>query len=146
VITKSKGMIIHGRSDTVLNPGGVRIGTADIYSQVEKFDQVLESIVIGQNWNYDVRIILFVVLRENVILDDSLKSSIRALIKTNTSPKHVPSKIIQVDEIPRTRSGKIVELAVKKVVEGQKVENTAAIANPECLVKFRNIPELVSDI
>ena len=146
VITKSKGMIIHGRSDTVLNPGGVRIGTADIYSQVEKFDQVLESIVIGQNWNYDVRIILFVVLRENVILDDSLKSSIRALIKTNTSPKHVPSKIIQVDEIPRTRSGKIVELAVKKTVEGHDVENTAAIANPECLVKFRNIPELRSDI
>ena len=122
VITESHGMVIHGRSDTVLNPGGVRIGTADIYSQVEKFNQIIESIVIGQNWNYDVRVILFVVLRKNEILTEELKKSICNVIRKNTTPRHVPSKIIQVKEIPRTRSGKIVELAVKKTVEGEEIE------------------------
>jgi len=146
VITESHGMIIHGRSDTVLNPGGVRIGTADIYSQVEKFDQILESIVIGQNWNYDVRVILFLVLREDEILSEELKKSICNVIRNNTTPRHVPSKIIQVKEIPRTRSGKIVELAVKKTVEGEEIENKTAIANPESLEYFKNLPELKSDV
>ena len=142
MITKSGGMVIHGRSDTVLNPGGVRIGTADIYSQVEKFDQVIESIVIGQNWDYDVRIILFLVLRDDEVLTKDLKDTICDVIRENTTPKHVPSKIIQVKEIPRTRSGKIVELAVKKAVQGEVVDNTSAIANPECLEYFKNLTEL----
>ena len=142
MITKSRGMVIHGRSDTVLNPGGVRIGTADIYSQVEKFDQVIESIVIGQNWDYDVRIILFLVLRDDEVLTKDLKDTICDVIRENTTPKHVPSKIIQVKEIPRTRSGKIVELAVKKAVQGEVVDNTSAIANPECLEYFKNLTEL----
>ena len=142
MITKSGGMVIHGRSDTVLNPGGVRIGTADIYSQVEKFDQVIESIVIGQNWDYDVRIILFLVLRDDEVLTKDLKDKICDVIRENTTPKHVPSKIIQVKEIPRTRSGKIVELAVKKAVQGEVVDNTSAIANPECLEYFKNLTEL----
>ncbi len=142
MITKSRGMVIHGRSDTVLNPGGVRIGTADIYSQVEKFDQVIESIVIGQNWDYDVRIILFLVLRDDEVLTKDLKDKICDVIRENTTPKHVPSKIIQVKEIPRTRSGKIVELAVKKAVQGEVVDNTSAIANPECLEYFKNLTEL----
>ncbi len=146
VITESHGMVIHGRSDTVLNPGGVRIGTADIYSQVEKFNQILESIVIGQNWNYDVRVILFVVLRKNEILTEELKKSICNVIRKNTTPRHVPSKIIQVKEIPRTRSGKIVELAVKKTVEGEEIENKTAIANPECLEYFKNLPEIEDDL
>ena len=142
MITKSRGMVIHGRSDTVLNPGGVRIGTADIYSQVEKFDQVIESIVIGQNWDYDVRIILFLVLRDDEVLTKDLKDKICDVIRENTTLKHVPSKIIQVKEIPRTRSGKIVELAVKKAVQGEVVDNTSAIANPECLEYFKNLTEL----
>ena len=146
VITESRGMVIHGRSDTVLNPGGVRIGTADIYSQVEKFDQILESIVIGQNWNYDVRVILFLVLKEDEKLTEELKKSICNVIRKNTTPRHVPSKIIQVKEIPRTRSGKIVELAVKKIVEGEKIENKTAIANPGCLEYFKNLPELEDDV
>jgi acetoacetyl-CoA synthetase len=142
MITRSGGMVIHGRSDTVLNPGGVRIGTADIYSQVEKFDQVIESVVIGQNWDYDVRIILFLVLRDDEILTVKLKEKICDVIRKNTTPKHVPSKIIQVKEIPRTRSGKIVELAVKKAVQGEIIDNTSAIANPECLEYFKNLIEL----
>ena len=142
VITESMGMVIFGRSDTVLNPGGVRIGTADIYSQVEKFEQIVESIVIGQSWDYDIRIILFVVMRDGVPLNENLKDSICKIIRENTTPRHVPKKIIEVQEIPRTRSGKIVELAVKKTVEGQKIENTSAIANPECLKQYMDIPEL----
>ena len=146
VITESRGMIIFGRSDTVLNPGGVRIGTADIYSQVEKFEEIVESIVIGQSWDYDIRIILFVVMRDGIPLNDDLKDSICKIIRENTTPRHVPKKIIEVQEIPRTRSGKIVELAVKKTVEGQKVENTSAIANPECLRQYMDIPELRNDL
>ena len=142
VITESMGMVIFGRSDTVLNPGGVRIGTADIYSQVEKFEEIVESIVIGQSWDYDIRIILFVVMRDGVPLNENLKDSICKIIRENTTPRHVPKKIIEVQEIPRTRSGKIVELAVKKTVEGQKIENTSAIANPECLKQYMDIPEL----
>ena len=146
VITESMGMIIFGRSDTVLNPGGVRIGTADIYSQVEKFEEITESIVIGQSWDYDIRIILFVVMRDGIRLNKDLKDSICKIIRENTTPRHVPKKIIEVQEIPRTRSGKIVELAVKKTVEGQKVENTSAIANPECLRQYMDIPELRNDL
>ncbi len=141
-ITTNGGMIIHGRSDAVLNPGGVRIGTAEIYRQVEKLDEVLESIAIGQNWEGDVRVVLFVVLREGCELDDDLKASIRQLIRENTTPRHVPAKIIAVPEIPRTISGKIVELAVRSVVHGEEVKNTDALANPAALEHFRDLPAL----
>jgi acetoacetyl-CoA synthetase len=141
-ITDNGGMIIHGRSDAVLNPGGVRIGTAEIYRQVEKLDEVLESIAIGQNWDGDVRVVLFVVLREGAMLDDDLESRIRKLIRENTTPRHVPAKIIAVPEIPRTISGKIVELAVRSVVHGEEVRNMDALANPEALDHFRDLPEL----
>ncbi len=141
-ITDNGGMIIHGRSDAVLNPGGVRIGTAEIYRQVEKLDEVLESIAIGQNWDGDVRVVLFVVLRKGVKLDDDLKARIRQLIRENTTPRHVPAKIIAVPEIPRTISGKIVELAVRSVVHGKPVNNTDALANPGALEHFRDLAEL----
>jgi acetoacetyl-CoA synthetase len=141
-ITDNGGMIIHGRSDAVLNPGGVRIGTAEIYRQVEKLDDILESIVIGQNWDGDVRVVLFVVLREGSVLDDDLKAQICKLIRENTTPRHVPAKIISVPEIPRTISGKIVELAVRSVVHGEPVKNTDALANPAALDHFRDLPEL----
>jgi acetoacetyl-CoA synthetase len=141
-ITDNGGMIIHGRSDAVLNPGGVRIGTAEIYRQVEKFDQILESIAIGQNWEGDVRVVLFVVLREGAVLDDDLKTRISKLIRENTTPRHVPAKILAVQEIPRTISGKIVELAVRSVVHGEAVKNTDALANPDALDHFRDLPEL----
>jgi acetoacetyl-CoA synthetase len=127
-ITESGGMIIHGRSDAVLNPGGVRIGTAEIYRQVEKLDEVLDSIAIGQNWEDDVRVVLFVVMRPGVILDETIKTRIRKMIRDNTTPRHVPAKIISVAEIPRTISGKIVELAVRSVVHGEAVKNTDALA------------------
>jgi len=141
-ITDNGGMIIHGRSDAVLNPGGVRIGTAEIYRQVEKLDEILESIAIGQNWDGDVRVILFVVLRDGAVLDDDLASRIRGLIRKNTTPRHVPAKIVAVAEIPRTISGKIVELAVRSVVHGEAVNNTDALANPAALDHFRDIAEL----
>ncbi len=141
-ITENDGMIIYGRSDAVLNPGGVRIGTAEIYRQVEKIDAVLESICIGQIWANDVRIILFVLLREGVVLDNALKAEIRKVIKDNTTSRHLPKKIIAVKDIPRTLSGKIVELAVRNVVHGDPVKNTEALANPEALDNFRNLPEL----
>jgi len=144
-ITDAGGMIIHGRSDAVLNPGGVRIGTAEIYRQVEKLDEVVESIAIGQNWADDVRVVLFVVLREGVALDETLQSRIRKVIRDNTTPRHVPAKIIAVPEIPRTISGKIVEIAVRAVVHGQPVKNTDALANPHALEHFRNLPELSTD-
>jgi len=144
VITISNGMIIQGRSDAILNPGGVRIGTADIYRQVEKLEEVTESIVVGQNWNYDVRIILFVVLKDNLILNDQLKLSIRNIIRKNTTPRHVPEKIIHINEIPRTRSGKIVELAVRDIIHGVEIKNTEALANPEALKNFQNLLELQS--
>ncbi|MFG0806888.1 acetoacetate--CoA ligase [Pseudomonas fluvialis] len=141
-ITEHAGLVIHGRSDAVLNPGGVRIGTAEIYRQVEKVPQVLESIAIGQDWDGDVRVVLFVRLREGVVLDDALQAEIRQVIRANTTPRHVPAKIVQVADIPRTISGKIVELAVRNVVHGQPVKNTDALANPQALELFRDLPAL----
>ena len=141
-ITEEGGMIIYGRSDAVLNPGGVRIGTAEIYRQVEKLQEVMECIAIGQDWEDDVRVILFVVMRDGAELDDGMKQRIRTVIRENTTPRHVPAKIIAVPEIPRTISGKIVELAVRNVVHGRPVKNTDALANPEALRYFENIDEL----
>ncbi len=141
-ITEHGGFIIHGRSDAVLNPGGVRIGTAEIYRQVERIGEVVESIVIGQQWQDDVRVVLFVVLREGLTLDDTLRDRIRKAIRENTTPRHVPAKILQVSDIPRTISGKIVELAVRNVVHNRPVKNTDALANPEALAQYRDLPEL----
>lgn len=141
-ITRHGGFVIHGRSDAVLNPGGVRIGTAEIYRQVERVPAVLESVVIGQQWDDDVRVVLFVVLREGLTLDDALQQTICRMIRENTTPRHVPAKIIAVADVPRTISGKIVELAVRKVVHGDPVKNTDALANPEALECFKNLPEL----
>jgi len=141
-MTEHGGVIIHGRSDATLNPGGVRIGTAEIYRQVEQLDPVVESIVIGQQWEGDVRVVLFVVLRQGVHLDDDLIGKIRAQVRANCSPRHVPAKVIQVADIPRTKSGKITELAVRDVVHGLEVKNTEALANPEALELFRDIPAL----
>ncbi len=141
-ITAEKGFIIHGRSDAVLNPGGVRIGTAEIYRQVEKVDEVLESVVIGQNWDNDVRVVLFVCLREGLTLGEDLINTIKSTIRANATPRHVPKLILQVPDIPRTKSGKIVELAVRDLVHGDKLKNIEALANPEALEYFKNIPEL----
>jgi acetoacetyl-CoA synthetase len=141
-LTPHEGVIIHGRSDAVLNPGGVRIGTAEIYRQVEQVDEVLESLVIGQRWEGDVRIVLFVRLREGVSLDPALTAAIVDRIRRNATPRHVPAKIVQVADIPRTRSGKIVELAVRSVVHGEPVKNREALANPEALDRFASLPEL----
>ena len=126
----------------MLNPGGVRIGTAEIYRQVEKLDDVVESIVIGQDWQKDVRVVLFVRLREGLTLDDALVKKIRDVIRTNTTPRHVPAVILQVPDIPRTKSNKIVELAVRAVVHGQPVKNVEALANPEALEHFKGRAEL----
>ena len=141
-ITPHGGVIIHGRSDAVLNPGGVRIGTAEIYRQVEKVESVFESIAIGQQWKDDVRIILFVRLKDGYQLDKALQDLIKTTIKTNTTPRHVPNQIIQVEDIPRTLSGKIVELAVRNVIHGKEVLNKEALANPEALDLYKNLPEL----
>ncbi len=141
-LTQDGGMVIYGRSDAVLNPGGVRIGTAEIYRQVEKLDEVLESIAIGQSWEDDVRVVLFVVLKDGIELDEALAARIRKTVRENTTPRHVPAKILAVPEIPRTKSGKIVELAVRSVVHGEAVKNTEALANPEALEHFRNRAEL----
>ena len=138
------GLVIHGRSDAVLNPGGVRIGTAEIYRQVEKVEEVLESIAIGQDWDDDVRVVLFVRLRDGVALNDELQTRIRQVIRSNTTPRHVPAKIIAVADIPRTISGKIVELAVRNVVHGKPVKNTDALANPQALELFRDLVQLQS--
>jgi acetoacetyl-CoA synthetase len=142
--TEYSGFVIYGRSDAVLNPGGVRIGTAEIYRQVERLDEVVESIAVGQDWDGDVRVVLFVKLREGVVLDGELEKRIRKAIRDNTSPRHVPAKILQVLDIPRTRSGKITELAVRDVVHGREVVNLGALANPEALEHFRDRPELSS--
>ncbi|MFT3736487.1 MAG: acetoacetate--CoA ligase [Rhodocyclaceae bacterium] len=141
--TAHEGFVIHGRSDATLNPGGVRIGTAEIYRQVEKLDEVQESIVVGQDWQGDVRVVLFVRLREGLTLDAALETRIRHTIRDNTTPRHVPAKILQVADIPRTRSGKIVELAVRKVLHGEPVKNVEALANPEALALFRERVELM---
>ena len=140
--TEHGGMIIHGRSDATLNPGGVRIGTAEIYRQVEQLEEVQEAIVIVQDWDHDVRVILFVVLKPGAALDEALRERIKKQIRTGASPRHVPAKIVQVADIPRTKSGKITELAVRDVVHGRDVKNKEALANPEALDLYRNLAEL----
>ena len=141
-LTEHDGIIIYGRSDAVLNPGGVRIGTAEIYRQVEQLDEVTESLVIGQQWENDERIVLFVKLRDGLSLSDELQERIRRRIRENTTPRHVPAKIVQITDVPRTKSGKIVELAVRDVVHGRTVKNIEALANPEALDQYRSRPEL----
>ncbi len=143
-LTERGTCVIYGRSDAVLNPGGVRIGTAEIYRQVERLDEVVESLVIGQDWDNDVRVVLFVRLREGLGLDEPLIKKIKAQIRANTTPRHVPAKVVQVADIPRTKSGKIVELAVRNIVHRQPVKNKEALANPEALDLFRDLPELQS--
>ena len=142
--TAHNGFVIYGRSDATLNPGGVRIGTAEIYRQVEKLPEVLEALVVGQDWDHDVRVVLFVKLREGATLDEALANLIRQTIRENTTPRHVPAKILQVGDIPRTKSGKIVELAVRNVVHGEPVKNIEALANPEALDHFRDRVELAN--
>ncbi len=147
-ITPHGGLVIHGRSDATLNPGGVRIGTAEIYRQVEQLDEVVESLVIGQDWPPgevgDVRVVLFVKLRDGLALDPALVDRIQKHIRANTTPRHVPAKVVQVTDIPRTKSNKIVELAVRNVVHGRPVRNVDALANPEALEQFRDRVELKS--
>jgi acetoacetyl-CoA synthetase len=142
VETESGGFVIHGRSDAVLNPGGVRIGTAEIYSQVEAFDEILEAIAIGQSWQGDVRVVLFVKMAPGLALDDALRAKLRTRIRENASPRHMPARIVEVLDIPRTRSGKITELAVRDVVHGREVKNVEALANAEALEYFRDREEL----
>ena len=141
-LTVNGGMIMYGRSDAVLNPGGVRIGTAEIYRQVEQLDEVVESLVIGQDWDDDVRVVLFVVLRDGLTLDDELREQLKSQIRRNTTPRHVPARIIQVADIPRTKNGKIVELAVRDVVHGKEIKNKDALSNPEALEYYRDIETL----
>ena len=141
-IKKSGGIIIHGRSDTTLNPGGVRLGTAEIYSEVENFIEIKESIVVGQSWDNDVRIVLFIVLNSKYKINEDLLKRIKIKIRKNASPRHVPAKIIEVDDIPRTKNGKIVELAVKNTIEGNKIKNKEALANPHVLKQYKNLREL----
>jgi len=141
-VTNKKGFIIFGRSDTTLNPGGVRLGTAEIYSEIERFNEIKEALVVGQSWDNDIRIILFVILNHKFALTDYLLKKIKLQIKKNASPRHVPHKIIKVTDIPRTKSGKIVELAVKDIIEGNKIKNREALANPESLREYINIKEL----
>ena len=142
--TAAGGWIIHGRSDATLNPGGVRIGTAEIYRQVEQIDQVMESIAVGQDWDGDVRVILFVVLKEGAILDQALQDAIRAQIRSGASPRHVPAVIAQVNDIPRTKSGKITEIAVRDIIHGREIGNKEALANPDSLSQFANRAELAA--
>ncbi|RAP58631.1 acetoacetate--CoA ligase [Oleiagrimonas sp. MCCC 1A03011] len=138
-ITSHNGVIIYGRSDATLNPGGVRIGTAEIYRQVEQIDEVLDCVAVGQKWEDDERVILFVRLREGLALDDELRQRIRKQIRANTTPRHVPAKIIQIEDIPRTISGKISEIAVRETIHGRPVKNTDALANPEALAAYKGI-------
>jgi acetoacetyl-CoA synthetase len=142
--TAHDGIIIHGRSDATLNPGGVRIGTAEIYAQVEQIPEVLEALCIGQDWDNDVRIVLFVRLKEGHVLDDALSDVIRRKIRAGASPRHVPARIVQIADIPRTKSGKITELAVRDIIHGRPVKNTEALANPEALALYRDLPALRS--
>ena len=141
-VKKSGGFIIYGRSDTTLNPGGVRLGTAEIYSEVEKFKEIKESIVVGQTWDNDIRIILFIVLNKEFKLSINLIERVKRAIKENASPRHVPAKIISVADIPRTKNGKIVELAVKNIIEGNSIKNKEALSNPEILEQYKNLKEL----
>jgi acetoacetyl-CoA synthetase len=142
--TRHGGFVIYGRSDATLNPGGVRIGTAEIYRQVEQLDAVVEAIVIGQEWQGDTRVVLFVILRPGLELDDELRRRIRERVRANCSPRHVPARIVQVADIPRTKSGKITELAVRDVVHGRSVKNRQALANPEALELYADIAALGS--
>lgn len=144
MLTERGGLVIYGRSDATLNPGGVRIGTAEIYRQVEKLPEIVESLVVGQDWEDDVRVILFIRLRDGSVLDDALRDRIRKTIRSETTPRHVPAKIIAVPDIPRTISGKITELAVRNVIHGRPVKNTDALANPQALEHYRDLPELKS--
>jgi acetoacetyl-CoA synthetase len=144
-LTEHGGIVIYGRSDAVLNPGGVRIGTAEIYSAVESLERVVEAIAVGQDWRDDVRVVLFVRLRPGTELDEALKKQIRDVIRAHTTPRHVPAKIVAVADIPRTLSGKLTELAVRNVIHGQPVKNIDALANPQALEHFRAIPELATD-
>ena len=141
-ITKNGGFIIYGRSDATLNPGGVRLGTSEIYSVVDKFDEIKESIVVGQQWDNDIRIVLFVVLKNKKKLSESLKIKLKQKIRLNASPRHVPAKIISVLDVPRTKNGKIVELAVKNLIDGNQINNKEALANPEILSQFKDLKEL----
>ena len=141
-LTDNGGMIFYGRSDATLNPGGVRIGTAEIYRQVEAINEVLEAVVVGQDYDDDMRIVLFVRLREGLALDDDLKAKIKQQIRRNATPRHVPAVIIQIADIPRTKSGKITELAVRDIIHGKEIDNVGALANPEALALYRNLPEL----
>jgi acetoacetyl-CoA synthetase len=141
-LTEAGGVVIHGRSDAVLNPGGVRIGTAEIYRQVEQVPEVMEAVCVGQDWQGDVRVVLFVRLRDGVSLDQALEHRIKTAIRQSCTPRHVPSRIIAVADIPRTRSGKITELAVRDVIHGRTVKNVEALANPEALELFRDLSEL----
>ena len=141
-IKDNGGFIIYGRSDATLNPGGVRLGTAEIYSEVEKFKQIKESIAVGQSWDNDIRIILFVVLAEGYDLTEELTIKIKKQIRINASPRHVPAKIISITDIPRTKNGKIVELAVKNIIDGNEIKNKEALLNPEVLEQFKNLKEL----
>jgi len=143
-LTEHDGLVMFGRSDAVLNPGGVRIGTAEIYRQVEQLDEVVEGLVIGQQWEGDTRVVLFVRLRAGLDLDNALTDKIKKHVRTHTTPRHVPSKVVQVEDIPRTKSGKIVELAVRNVIHGEPVKNKEALANPEALELFANRAELSS--
>ncbi|MCK5621444.1 MAG: AMP-binding protein, partial [Alphaproteobacteria bacterium] len=140
--TEHGGFVMYGRSDATLNPGGVRIGTAEIYRQVEAIDAVVEAICIGQEWESDVRVVLFVRLRDGLILDDDLRDRIRRQVRANCTPRHVPARIVQIADIPRTKSGKITELAVRDMVHGREIKNKEALANPEALEFYRDIPEL----
>ncbi len=142
--TAQGGLVIHGRSDATLNPGGVRIGTAEIYRQVEQLPEVLESLAVGQPWNDDVRIVLFVILKDDLQLDDALTDRIRQRIRQGASPRHVPARVLQVSDFPRTRSGKLAELAVRAMIQGEDVKNSNALANPDVLKQFRNRPELAA--
>ncbi len=144
--TQRGGFIIHGRSDATLNPGGVRIGTAEIYAQVEKIEEVLEAVCVGQSWNNDVRVVLFVRLKDGAELTADLKDRIRTQVRTGASPRHVPEVIVAVDDIPRTKSGKITELAVRDVIHGKAVKNVHALANPEALEAYQQIPELQPEV
>ncbi|MBA3522172.1 MAG: acetoacetate--CoA ligase, partial [Gemmatimonadales bacterium] len=141
-LTEHDGLVILGRSDATLNPGGVRIGTAEIYRQVEQLPEVMESLVVGQEWEGDVRVILFVRLREGLALDEGLAERIRRRIREHASPHHVPRKILQVADVPRTLSGKITELAVRDVIHGRPVQNSDALANPGALELYKRLEEL----
>jgi acetoacetyl-CoA synthetase len=142
--TEHRGVVIHGRSDATLNAGGVRIGTAEIYAQVERLPQVVESVAVGQEWDDDTRIVLFVKLADDTVLTDALQAEIRSVLRANASPRHVPARIAQVSEIPRTRSNKISELAVADVVNGREVRNTEALANPDSLAQYKHRRELAT--